>query len=87
MIGLFSYLVNQKEHLYFSEISCDEPRTPINGLVKLLSEDSGIGSRAEFNCNQGYAFDDGEETEAVCQNDGRWTIELPPPCIGLYDLF
>ena len=70
MVLIFEYPV--------TEITCDEPFEPKNGLIERSM--TKFGGETVFSCNEGYVME-GVAT-LTCTMDGTWDNN-PPKCAGL----
>nr|XP_015204236.1 PREDICTED: CUB and sushi domain-containing protein 2 isoform X1 [Lepisosteus oculatus] len=60
-------------------VSCGVPQPPVNGTV--TGRDYTVGSRAVFQCNQGFRLSMNHPVSIVCQESGKWSpTDTPPHC-------
>lgn len=59
--------------LYFAEVTCGDPGTPVNGQRVL--EDTTFDATVTYSCNDGYVLVG--EQERQCGSDGKWSGPLP----------
>ncbi|GCB61011.1 hypothetical protein scyTo_0006972 [Scyliorhinus torazame] len=63
-------------------ISCGVPTAPMNGTV--FGREYTLGTRAIYQCNEGYRLQSGELSTAVCQENGKWSNnDNPPQCVAV----
>ncbi|XP_067863040.1 CUB and sushi domain-containing protein 2 [Heptranchias perlo] len=63
-------------------ISCGVPKAPVNGTV--FGREYTLGTRAIYQCNEGYRLQSGELSTAVCQENGKWSnSDNPPVCVAV----
>ncbi|XP_041089827.1 CUB and sushi domain-containing protein 2-like [Polyodon spathula] len=63
-------------------VSCSVPRAPANGSV--FGREYTLGTRAVYQCNQGFRLLSGQPTSAICQESGEWSpSNIPPRCAAI----
>ncbi|XP_058853305.1 CUB and sushi domain-containing protein 2-like [Acipenser ruthenus] len=63
-------------------VSCSVPRAPANGSV--FGREYTLGTRAVYQCNQGFRLLPGQPTSAICQESGEWSpSNIPPRCTAI----
>eukprot|EP00062_Callorhinchus_milii_P009370 gi/632953198/ref/XP_007892273.1/ PREDICTED: CUB and sushi domain-containing protein 1 [Callorhinchus milii] len=61
-------------------LSCGVPESPGNGSV--FGRDYTVDSRVSYQCNQGFNLESGQQSRAVCRQDGTWSNNgKTPRCI------
>uniref|UniRef100_A0A803VYI3 CUB and Sushi multiple domains 2 n=1 Tax=Ficedula albicollis TaxID=59894 RepID=A0A803VYI3_FICAL len=62
-------------------LSCGVPRAPRNGVV--FGKEYTVGTKAVYQCNQGFQLQPGAEPSAECLQEGVWSNgNQPPLCVG-----
>uniref|UniRef100_A0A8C3UBV4 CUB and Sushi multiple domains 2 n=1 Tax=Catharus ustulatus TaxID=91951 RepID=A0A8C3UBV4_CATUS len=62
-------------------LSCGVPRAPRNGVV--FGKEYTVGTKAVYQCNQGFQLQAGAEPSTECLQEGVWSNgNQPPLCVG-----
>uniref|UniRef100_A0A672UVJ0 CUB and Sushi multiple domains 2 n=1 Tax=Strigops habroptila TaxID=2489341 RepID=A0A672UVJ0_STRHB len=62
-------------------LSCGVPRAPRNGVV--FGKEYTVGTKAVYQCNQGFQLQPGQEPSTECLQEGQWSnSNQPPQCVG-----
>ncbi|KAJ6652285.1 hypothetical protein lerEdw1_012753 [Lerista edwardsae] len=63
-------------------ISCGVPRAPRNGVV--FGKEYAVGTKAVYQCNEGFHFQSHEDSSVECLPDGQWSNgNNPLPCMAV----
>ncbi|OWK58649.1 CUB and sushi domain-containing protein 1 [Lonchura striata] len=63
-------------------LSCGVPKAPRNGVV--FGKEYTVGTKAVYQCNQGFQLQPGAQPSAECLQDGVWSNgDQPPLCLAV----